>query len=117
MSIRGKIIAVVTLTLLVGVAVMAYLFDHNYRLQVDRTSQETLRASEGAFENLRKDSMDMMAAAVEALASNQEINAALARHDREQLIKASTPLYESYHQRYGITHWFYWEPEEAGQAC
>ncbi len=116
MSIKGKIIAVVTGTLLVGVAVMGYLFNLNYREQVARTSDVTLRGSRGAFENLRKDSMDMMAAALEAMASNEEINAALAHRDRGQLLKAVAPLYRSYHAQYGITHWFYWEPEPAGQA-
>ncbi|MGA2578257.1 MAG: cache domain-containing protein [Bryobacteraceae bacterium] len=116
MSIKGKIIAVVAGSLLVGVAVIGYLFDRNYRLQVARTSDETLRASRAAFENLRKDSVDMMAAAVEAMASNQEINAALARRDRAQLLKATSRLYLSYHEKYGITHWFYWEPEPSGQT-
>ena len=116
MSIKGKIIAVVTTTLLMGVAVIGYLFDRNYRLQVARTSDETLRASRGAFGNLRKDSVDMMAAAVEAIASNPEIAAALAHRDREQLLKVTTPLYQSFHNRYGITHWFYWEPEPLGQT-
>jgi len=115
-SIKGKIIVVVTGTLLVGVAVIGYLFDRNYRLQVARTSDETLRASRGAFENLRKDSVDMMAAAVEAMASNQQINAALANRDREQLLKATAPIYQSFHKQYGITHWFYWEPEPPGQT-
>jgi hypothetical protein len=115
-SIKGKIIVVVAATLLVGVAVIGYLFNLNYRQQVARTSDVTLRASRGAFENLRQDSMDMMAAALEAMASNQEINAALANRDRGQLLKASAPLYQSYHKQYGITHWFYWEPEPPGQA-
>jgi hypothetical protein len=116
LSIKGKIILVVTGTLLVGVAVIGYLFDRNYRLQVARTSDETLRASRAAFENLRKDSVDMMAAAVEAIASNQEINAALANRNREQLLQATAPLYRSFHKRYGVTHWFYWEPEPPGQT-
>jgi methyl-accepting chemotaxis protein len=115
-SIQGKIVAVVAGTLLTGVALMGYLFDRNYRQQVTRTSEETLRASRGAFENLRRDSMDMMAAAVEAMASNQEINAALGRRDREELLRAATPLFESYHKQFGITHWFYWEPEPAGRS-
>jgi HAMP domain-containing protein len=116
LTIKGKIIVVVTGTLLAGVAVIGYLFDRNYRLQVARTSDDTLRVSRGSFENLRKDSLDMMAAAVEAIASNPEISTALAHRDREQLLKLTTPLYQSFHKRYGITHWFYWEPEPPGQT-
>ncbi len=116
MSIKGKIIAVVSATLLASVSLIGYLFDRSYRLQVARTANETLRASKGAFENLRQDSTAMMAMTVEALASNQEISAALAHHDREQLLKATVPLFKSYYMQYGITHWLYWEPEPPGQT-
>jgi Double sensory domain of two-component sensor kinase len=116
LSIKGKIIVVVTGTLLAGVAVIGYLFDRNYTLQIARTSDQTLRASRAAFENLRNDSVDMMAAAVEAIASNPEIDAALANRDRDRLLKLNAPLYQSFHKQYGITHWFYWEPEPKGQT-
>lgn len=44
MTIHAKIITVVTGTLLSGLAVMGYLFDRSYRMQVERTSDEALRA-------------------------------------------------------------------------
>ncbi len=117
MSIKGKIIAVVTATLLGSVTVIGYLFDRSYQLQVARTANETLHVSRGAFENLRQDSVTMMSMAIEAMAENQEISAALLHRDRQQLLKATSPLFESYHKRYGITHWLYWEPEPPGQTA
>lgn len=115
MSIKGKIIVVVALSLVAGAAVVGYLFDRSYRQNLQWTADEALRSSREAFQNLRQDSIDMMAAAVEALGANETVNAAFARRDREGLLAVTEPMYKSYNKRYGVTHWNYWEAEPEGQ--
>jgi hypothetical protein len=115
-SIKTKILLIVGCSMVLGTLVVSFLFHQNYQRTLDMTAEESIRSSIESFQNLRKDNVDMMAAAVQALAGNQNISTTFAARDREGLLAATQGLYKSYNQRYGITHWNYWEPEPEGQT-
>lgn len=115
-SIRVKIALIVALGVVVICAAVGYQFQRNYQRSLQTTSAESVRQSIEAFDNLRQDSVDMMSAAIQGFMGNRDITRAFASRDREGLLQATQPLYQSFRDRYGITHWNYWEPEPAGQA-
>lgn len=115
-SIKFRITLIVVLGVLVGCLGVGYQFHRIHQMNLDLASRDSLRQSLEGFRNLRHDSVNLMTAAVEALLGNPELSGALAAQDREGLLAASRPLYDSYHERYGITHWNYWEPEPTGET-
>jgi HAMP domain-containing protein len=115
-SIRSKIIVIVGTSLLLGSVAIGYLFHRDCQERIQAIGEESVRASVEAFNNLRQDSIDMMAGTVQALLGNETLNSAFASRDRPALLAASQPLYKDFNRRYGITHWNYWESEPSGQT-
>jgi HAMP domain-containing protein len=113
-SIRLRVSLVVAVCLALGAATVAYLFHLSYQNEIGLISSESLRTSVETFATLQKNDVQMMSAAIEAIVQQDEIRSAFAAKDREKLQAATEPLFKSYNQRYGVTHWNYWEPEAPG---
>jgi len=115
-SIKSKILAVVAVTLLTSTVAVLFLFQGMAGRNVQVTTEQAIRNSTEAFGNMRQSSINMMTASIQALAGDDRIGAALAAGDRPGLLALCQPLYQSFHEKYGVTHWNFWLPEKPGEG-
>jgi len=115
-TIKFKMLVLVVGGLGLGAIGLSWYFNRIYERTSERITRESVRAAAADFAEVSRTSAELMTAATDALVRDPELRAGLAAKDPARLLVTSEPLYREYRTRYGITHWNYWEPEQANET-
>ena len=110
-TIKFKMLALTAVCLGLGAVLLAWNFNRVYEENAARLTRESIHGAANVFADVERTSVDLMSAALGALAHDPEVRAALVSRDPARALTASDSLYRAYRARFGITHWNYWEPE------
>lgn len=115
-TIKFKMLVLVAGGLTFGAVGLSWYFNLIYKRTADRITRESILRASSDFAEITRTSGEVMGAAMAALTRDPELRAGLAARDPARLLMTSEALYREYRGRYGITHWNYWEPEQAGET-
>jgi HAMP domain-containing protein len=113
-SIRFKMLLLIVGGLGIGAIGLASYFNHIYERNAERLTKDSIRSAAVAFAEVERTSTDLMSASIAAVMRDPEMRAGVLSRDPARLLAFSQPLYRDWRGRFGITHWNYWEPEQAG---
>jgi HAMP domain-containing protein len=113
-TIRFKILLLIIGGLSIGAIGLVLYFNQIYERNADRLTKESIRSATVAFAEANRASTELMAASISAVMRDPEVKAGVISRDPARLLTLSQPLYRDWRGRFGITHWNYWEPEQAG---
>ena len=111
MKIKTKVIFTIVACLGVAAAVVINLIDRSYRNNLQLVTEEALAEAQQGLDNLEKNDTRTLLASLEALRTNDKIREVFLKNDPEALYNLTRPLYESFKQRYHITHWYFIKPD------
>ncbi len=111
MSIKSKVIVVISLCLLAGAIVLVMFIDRSYRENVDLISQQSLSSAQKSFESVKENDAKMLKAVVTTVSDNNEIRSIYMAGQREKMIERLNPLYKELRASCNITQWLVEEPE------
>ncbi|MDD5333572.1 MAG: diguanylate cyclase [Rhodoferax sp.] len=77
---------------------------------IDRFTLETVARAEHVYQDQVELEAEMLGAAMLVLANDRSLRQALARHDREQLLRGSATLFAELKKKHGITHLYFSDP-------
>lgn len=110
-QIRTKVmLAVVVVAGLVGAAVLAALesvWSHSSKVLAD----QVLTTVRGGMEQLGAEDTRMLGATLHGLMRDPALLALFAARDRDGLQKQAQPLFDELKKEFGITHWYFIEPD------
>lgn len=110
-SIKFKVIMTVILTLAIGSASIIYLLNVSYKNNIRVVSEQAVKMSEESFKNLEKNDTNMLSATLLSLLENEAFKKAFIARDKDTLYKQTAPLFKEFREKYGITHWYFLNPE------
>lgn len=110
-SIKFKVIMTVILTLAIGSASIIYLLNVSYETNIKVISEQAVKMSEESFKNLEKNDTNMLSATLLSLLENDAFRKSYIAKDKDSLYKQTAPLFKEFKEKYGITHWYFLNPE------
>ena len=113
-TIRFKILLLIVGGLGIGAIGLVTYFNRIYERNAERLTKESIRSAAVAFAEVERTSTELMTASVGAIMRDPEVRAGILAKDPARLLALSQPLYRDWRARFGITHWNYWEAEQAG---
>ncbi|GEJ56514.1 cache domain-containing protein [Anaeromyxobacter diazotrophicus] len=113
-TIRFKILLLIIGGLSLGAIGLVLYFNRIYDQNAERLTKDSIRSAAVAFSEVERTSTELMSASISALTRDPEVRAGMISRDPARLLTLSQPLYRDWRGRFGITHWNYWEPEQAG---
>ena len=113
-SIRFKILLLIVGGLGIGAIGLVSYFNRIYERNAERLTKESIRSASAAFAEVERTSTELMSASIAAVMRDPEVRAGVLARDPARLLALSQPLYRDWRGRFGITHWNYWELEQAG---
>lgn len=111
MSIKVKVALTIIVSLIVGTLAVIYLLNNSYRNNINLIAEESIKTAKETFTSIENDDVKMLSSTLEALLVNEEIKKTFLKKDREQLLNLTAPLFKNLKERYGITHWYFINPE------
>jgi|WetSurMetagenome_2_1015567.scaffolds.fasta_scaffold36067_2 hypothetical protein len=111
MSIKSKVITVISLCLLAGAIALVMFIDRSYRDNVGLISQQALSSAQKSFDSVKQNDIKMLKAVVTTVSDNSEIRSIFMAGQREKLIERLSPLYKELRSSCNITQWLMMEPE------
>lgn len=110
-SIKFKVIMTVILTLAIGSASIIYLLNLSYENNIKVVSEQAVKMSEESFKNLEKNDTNMLSATLLSLLENEALRKSYIAKDKDGLYRQTAPLFKEFKEKYGITHWYFLNPE------
>ncbi len=110
-SIRNKIMVVVFVSFLILFLIVDF---DEYRMHIkmlNEASNRSLEYSIEDFNHLKESEIKTLSITLEALLENEEIRSIYQEGDREKLYDYTFPFFEKIKEKYGITHWYFINPE------
>jgi hypothetical protein len=104
-------------SLLAVAATGAWLVDATARESAEAMSRAAVAGAAETFVEVIRDASDELGATVGSLAQDGELAEAVATRDPRRILAEAGPAFHDLKLHHGITHWNYWEPEEAGTAA
>lgn len=101
----GVLILLFSIILLVSIV---YL--HESRT-IDRELIQLQATASSLYKNSIKQNVKALRTIMDSLSTDQELAAALSRQDRPRLLQHSASIYENFNRHYGITHFYFSNPE------
>ncbi len=111
MSIKVKVTFTIIISLVIGGLAIIYLLNNAYKNNINLIAEESIKVAKETFNSIEKDDVKMLSATLEALLINKEITKAFLKKDRDKLYQTTAPLFKNLKERYGITHWYFINPE------
>lgn len=111
MSIKLKVTFTIIISLVVGGLAIIYLLNISYKNNINLIAEESIKTAKETFTSLERDDTKMLSSTLEALLINEDIKKTFIKKDREKLYQAVSPLFKNLKERYGITHWYFINPE------
>lgn len=111
LSVEVKLAFALTLVALAVAGAGGWLTTAWIERNVEAAAAVSLRRASEAFDAEEHAQLDKLAATLDALLGNPELQAAFAARDRDRLLAAATPIFERMRERNGITHWYFHLPE------
>lgn len=115
-SIKVKVTLVIVVCLVICTLTLMLLLNRSYERNITLIASQSVKMSEEALNNLEKNDVKMLSSTLEALLGNEEIKKAYLKKDKDKLYKMTSPLFKNLKERYGITHWYFINPEP-DQTC
>jgi len=112
LSIKAKVGAATILCLSAGCIGLLVLSDAGYRKNVGMVTGESLADARAGYNSLVDSSVATMSMAVEMAMADPSLREPFAAQNREELIGATTPIFERLHKQYGITIFNYIDTEQ-----
>jgi hypothetical protein len=111
LSVELKLaVAVLALSIvasLAGARLAAAIFEEH----LEDAALATLQGAAEAFDAQERSEIEKLATTLHALLANDELREAFVARDRERLLAAAAPLFETMSRLDRITHWYFIEPE------
>lgn len=116
MSIKLKVVIGVLAALALSAVANARLAAWLREEDVQVVAEQAVRTAGEAYAALERADVEKLSAALEALAADAALQEAFARRDRPRLLALAAPTFAALRDRYGVTHWYFHEPEP-GRLC
>lgn len=111
LSVELKLaVAVLALSLVASLA-GARLAGAIFEEHLEDAALATLQGAADAFAAQERSEIEKLATTLHALLANDELREAFVARDRERLLAAAAPLFETMSRLDRITHWYFIEPE------
>lgn len=110
-SIRAKLVVAVVLVLGASGAASALIVQSLYGRAVRAASEDALRSASAAYEDLERNDVEKLSAALDVLVGDGAIRDAFAARDRDRLQAATAAIHQALKADHGIGHWNFIEPE------
>lgn len=110
-SLKLKIILVFVIFLIIISSTIISILVNSYNKTFKLISENTLKTADKAFNTLESSDVKMMSSTMEALLVNENIKKLFLEKDRDKLYQYTSPIFENLKKRYGITHWYFHNPE------
>lgn len=107
MSIRLRVALLIVVLLAIAGGGVLWAVQSLYSTTVEQMSTESVAVAARGFENLQKQDVDKLSAALSVLLTRDDLREAYTAGDREQLQSLSQPLFEDLKTGFGVTHWYY----------
>jgi hypothetical protein len=92
---------------LAGARIAGTVFERN----LEAAGLSTLQAAADAFAAQERSEVEKLASTLDALLASDELRAAFVARDRERLLAAAAPLFQTMSRHDRITHWYFIEAE------
>jgi hypothetical protein len=113
MSIKSKVIIVISLCLIAGAIALVMFINRSYRDNIRLISQQALSSAQNGFDSLKKNDTKMLTGALTAISYDNSVREAYASRNREKLIGLLNPIYKQLKSVCNITHWVFIEDEKS----
>lgn len=110
-TIKAKVAVVIIGCLLAGTICLLFLLRTSYNSDIDLLAHQSVRLAENTFKSLELNDTKMLSSTLEALLTNSELKRAYIKKDRQGLYKIAAPIFDNLKWKYGITHWYFINPE------
>jgi hypothetical protein len=110
-SIQGKVVLLIVLCIIIEILVVVSINLYSYFDAVDSTAKQALQISRDRFKSLEIHDVTLMSSTMDALKSDREIRNIFISKNRDRLLDVTSPLFSVLKQKYGITHWYFINPE------
>lgn len=110
-SIRNKTMVLIFVSFLILFLVVDLYEYGMHSRNLDRVSERLLKNSIESYYHLKESNTEKLSATMEALLEDKEIKDIYVGGDREKLYGHALPFYEKIKEEYGITHWYFINPE------
>jgi len=108
---RNKAMVLIVVSFLVLFLVVDFYIYGMHARNLDEASSRSLEHSIKDFNHLKATDIKTLSATMEALLADKEIKNIYLEGDREKLYNYASPFYEKIKEQYGITHWYFINPE------
>src|SRR5512140_842429 len=113
LSVELKLIFAVVAISIAASLVAARSAGGIFRQNVEEAALASLQTAADAFAAQERSDVEKLASTLDALLANEDLRAAFVARDRERLLAAASPLFETMRARDRITHWYFIEPGPA----
>lgn len=110
-SIRAKVVFALIICLVAAAGSILLLVDAAFDRSAKQIGVDSLRVARETFLNMEQNDIKMMSSTLEGLMRDKEFQRAFTDRDRGTLLRMTSPLFQSLRKNYGITHWYFLEPE------
>ncbi len=93
--------------MLVTVSLIVLLIQRHVTADMNRNAVDAVNLAEHLYQEEIDSSASMLGAAMEVLATDQELRQAMVRRDRKRLLQRSAPLFAELKKKYAITHFYF----------
>ena len=107
LKLAVAVLAIAVVASLVGARAAGRVFED----KLEGAALATLQSAADAFATQERSEIEKLAATLDALQANDALRAAFVARDRDRLLAAAGPLFETMRDRDRITHWYFIEPE------
>lgn len=112
LSTKAKLILIFLTCQALGLGAMMYAIQVSSQHYIDHVAHSALEDSRDAYSNYEQNDVRMMSALLESLTLNDKLQKLFKDKDRNKLLAAATPLFNSFRNKYGITHWYFHNLED-----
>jgi HAMP domain-containing protein len=116
-TIRFKMLMVIAACMAVAALALGWYFNRLFTQSADRLTREAIRGAGAAFGELERTTTQTMSATLLTLARDPDVRVSLASRDPVRAMLVAQPLYRELRSQFGITHWNWWEPEDANNMA
>jgi len=115
-SIRTKVVFLVFSFMMISMFSIVNILQNTYESNIKLIAQQDIERSRRLFSDLEKNEIEKMSAVLELILKNNDVAKLFFERDRNKLYLANIPLYIDLKERFGISHWYFLNPEP-DQTC
>jgi histidine kinase family protein len=112
LSLQLKLFVVVAILCLAASFSAARISTRVFERRVEDSALQSLRSAANALDARERSEIEKLASTLDALLANDELREAFVARDREKLLTAAAPLFETMRERDRITHWYFIAPTD-----